>query len=108
MDNLLKFDREGNCTIHCPKQCAKKTFIRKDQTTNDLGIDYMMKGILDMVNAKNNVPPRYTTCLFSFPGAPSGSLRGYVEVVSLGDFAFYLNKIGQKVTENKCAKHANF
>ncbi len=53
LDNLLKFDRDGNCTISCPKQCARKTFISKNETTNDLGVDYMMKGILDMVRAKN-------------------------------------------------------
>ena len=49
LDQLLKFNRDGSCTIECPKKCATITNIAKDKTTNDLATDYMINGILDTI-----------------------------------------------------------
>ena len=51
LDKLLEFAVDGSCTIRCPKQCTKYTSISNKSTTNDLGVDCMMKGITDMVTS---------------------------------------------------------
>ena len=49
LDQLLKFNRDGSCTIECPKKCATITNIANYETTNDLATDYMINGILDTI-----------------------------------------------------------
>ena len=47
IDGLLVFEANGSASITCPQKCAKRSKIGKDKTTSDLGVDFMMKGILD-------------------------------------------------------------
>lgn len=49
LDKLIEFNDDGSFTIKCPKQCEKHTVLPYEKTTNDLGVDYMMKGMLDVI-----------------------------------------------------------
>lgn len=53
LDNILEFQDDGSAVINCPNRCREQTVIGKRQTTNDLGVSYEFKGMLEMLKLKD-------------------------------------------------------
>ena len=48
LDNLLQFRQFGGAVLDCPYRCERRTFIKKNETTNDLSTPYQLKQILEL------------------------------------------------------------
>lgn len=48
LDKALKFNEDGSAILKCPKKCEARTRITRQQTTNNLQVDYMLKDILEV------------------------------------------------------------
>ena len=49
IDDLLKFDDNGEATVKCPKNCNGETVIPNDETTKILPKNFSLISVLDMV-----------------------------------------------------------
>jgi len=50
LDGLMEFIEGGSGVLKCPNaDCGKSSFLSCDQTTNDLQVDHIVKGIVSMV-----------------------------------------------------------
>lgn len=65
LDNLVDFDENGAAVIQCPRACKRLTRIPREQTTNDLGVEFMLKRIVDVMVTKEKKKERSLNNVFS-------------------------------------------
>ena len=55
LDEVLVFNSDGSAVINCPKRCEGANHIPADKTTECLGVNYELQGIVDMFDQEVSV-----------------------------------------------------